>query len=168
MKKIIALIAVLATLVSLSACKVNKTAEERQAEIAAEQSKAAAASEKAEKEYQEGMDKTVDKLGKTEKGERLVVKEPGVTDPSYLVFEFDKKEVLKNRYKYIFYATVEAYENMLDGGDGVRRELVDHDDKSRMLVYEVEFEETPEFTFDYFYNMYTQQVAVDSGYEIIE
>lgn len=167
MKKIIALIAVLATVFSLSACKA-KTPEERQAELAAKQEKAVQQSIKAEEEYQKGMDKYVDKLGKTEKGKKLVVREVGGVDPEYSVYEFDNKEVLKKRYKCVFFASPDDYNARLRDGDGIMRDLVDHDDKARMLKYEIEFEEDPQLTFDFFYNNAKSEVAVEAGFEVIE
>lgn len=167
MKKIIAIIAVFATLFSLSACKTNKTLEERQAELSEKQAKAAQESIKAEEQYQKGMSKYVDKLGTTEEGKRLVVKEPGTVDPEYSIYEFDKDEVLKKRYRYVFFSTVEMYEKTLESGDGIMRKLVDHDDKSRMLKYEIEFEEDPQLTFDFFYKNATDAAAVEAGFEVI-
>lgn len=168
MKKIIALIAVFAVLFSLSACKVNMTDEERQAKKEAEISKNQAASIKAEEDFSKGFAKEVDKLGKTEKGKRLVVKEPTAYVGEYMVFEFDRNETLKKRYSYNFFYDPESYETALEGGDGMRRELVEKDDKARMVIYEVEFEKSDIATFDFLYERYSSEASVEAGYEIIK
>ena len=77
MKKLISLIAVLATLVSLSACKMNKelTPEEKMSQYAAEESKMVAESIKAENDYIDGVNEYSDnEIGKTVKGKRIVVR----------------------------------------------------------------------------------------------
>ncbi len=166
MKKILALLGVAVTLFSLSACKFNK--ELTPEEIAAEQSKAVAQSEKKEQKVQEGVDKKVDKLGKTEKGERLVVKEPDHMENSYIVFEFDRKGVVKAKKRFTFCSTQEMYDTLVNKGDGSVSEVVDHDKSLRLVVYNVEIEKIPEFTFDYFYEMYSADRATELGYSIIE
>lgn len=166
MKKIIAMFAATATLLSLAACSFNR--ELTPEEIAAEQSKAVAQSIKAEEDYQAGMGKTVDKLGKTEKGKRIVAGETGSLDNEYNVYEFDKNQVLKKRYKYVFCNDPETYRIKLAGGDGLLSDVVDHDDKSRLVVYKVDFEEDPGLTYDYFYGMYKSEGAKAAGLFLVE
>lgn len=166
MKRIIALLAVAATLLSLSACKVNR--EKTPEDIAAEESKAVAESIKAEEDFQEGKSDTVGDLGKTEKGKRIVVQEPGPVYEEFNVFEFDRKQNLKKRYRYLFFDDVEQYELKLNMGDGVRSELVKHDDKARLIVFEVEFEKDPELTYDYIYNTYDTDFARENNIVIIK
>lgn len=168
MKKIIAMLAVFAALLSLSACKVNMTAEERQAKEQAEMSKNVAASIKAEEDFSKGFAQEVDKLGKTEKGKRLVVKEPTAYMGEYLVFEFDRKEVLKKRYAYKFYYDPKSYESAVNGGDGIRRKLIEKDDKARMVIYEVAFDKDEEVTFDLLYEAYGNEASVEAGYEVVK
>ncbi len=168
MKKIIAILAVFAALLSLSACKVNMTAEEKQAKEQAEISKNAAASIKAEEDFSEGYDKEVDKLGKTEKGKRLVVKEPSSYYAKYLVLEFGKKEGLKNKLSYRFFPDAESYDIAVEGGDGIRRKLVEKDDKARMVVFEIELSDTDKADFDFYYGLYASEASVEAGYEIVK
>ena len=93
MKKILALIAVAATLFSLSACKINgkMTAEERESSRVEQ-------SLKVEREYIEGVNETVeDEIGKTVKGKRLVVRADVPTGYKYTVYEFDRKQMIKTQ-----------------------------------------------------------------------
>lgn len=166
MKKILALLAAFATLFSLSACKMNR--ELTPEEIAEKESKAVAQSIKAEEDYQAGHEKTVDKLGKTEKGKRLVVQEPDRNGYEYGVYEFDKKEVLKNRYRYLFFGTATEYEQMLKIFKADDYDIVDADKKSRLIIYEIHFEPDPELTFDYLYELNSSEWAKAAGTKIIE
>ncbi len=170
MKKIIALIAVFATVLSFSACKMNKelTVEEIREQEQIEISKREAESLKAEKDFSEGVEKEVDKLGKTEKGERIVFKEPRPGIDVYYVYEFDKKEIVNARYIYKFFQNADYYNAAVGSGDGTSRELVDKDDKARMVVYELELQEEDYQTFDYLYDLYSSTDYTDYGYEIIE
>ncbi len=168
MKRIIAIIAVFATLLSFAACKVNMTEEERQAKKQAELSEKQAASIKAEEDFSKGFAQEVDKLGKTIKGERLVVKEPTYGIGEYLVFEFDRKENLKKRYSYKFFYDINLYEAAVENGDGTRRKLVEKDEKARMVIYEIEIGESDKVSFDFLYETYSDEASVEAGYEVIE
>lgn len=151
MKKILALLAAFATLVSLSACKMNR--ELTPEEIAEKESKAVAQSIKAEEDYQAGHEKTVDKLGKTEKGKRIVVQDPDNNGHEYWVYEFDKDEMLKNKYRYLFYDDLVDYEKYLKNFKDNDVDIVDADKKSRLIIYEIHLGENPQYTYDYFYKI---------------
>lgn len=166
MKKILALLGIAATLVSFSACKINK--ELTPEEIAAEQSKAVAQSIKAEEKYEEGHNETVDKLGKTQKGKRLVLQEPDRNGYEYNVYEFDKKEVLKKRYRYVFYGTPTEYKKILENAKRNGDDIKEADEKSRLIIYNIKFEEDPGLTFDYLYELNSSEWAKAAGTIIIE
>lgn len=151
MKKILALLAAFATLFSLSACKMNR--ELTPEEIAEKESKAVAQSIKAEEAYQKGYEKTVDKLGKTEKGKRIVVQDPDNNGHEYWVYEFDKDEMLKNKYRYLFYDDLVDYEKYLKNFKDNDVDIVDADKKSRLIIYEIHLGENPQYTYDYFYKI---------------
>lgn len=163
MKKILALIAVAATLFSLSACKMNgkMTAEERESSRVEE-------SLKVEREYISGVNETVeDEIGITKKGERLVVKTDTPLGYEYFVFEFDKKENIKTRYTYQFFDLVVNYESTLEIKETGYGKQVDHDNAKRMVVYkDTDYAEGE--TFDSLYEVYSREQVIDLGYTIIE
>lgn len=168
MKKILAVLAVLATVLSLSACKMsgNMTAEEREQYLAEKQSEQIEASLQAERDYVEGINETADKIGKTKKGERLVVKIPSQLGTEYWVFEFDKKEVVEYKMIYRFFELPQNYESAKNFKGTKNKKVVDTDDKSRMVVYK--HTGINENTFDELYDSFLLDVERESGYEIIE
>lgn len=168
MKKLIALIAVLATVISLSACKtVNMTPEEKMSKYAAEESERIAASIQAENDYIDGVNKhSEETIGKTIKGERFVVKNFFTLGYEYRVFEFNKKGKGTKHYLYKFYDDVANYENQLEIGEDKSRKIVDKDPKARMIVYEIKDEITE--TFDLLYETYSNPKIIERGYTIIE
>ena len=76
MKKLIAVIAVFAAVLSLSACKPKELSPvEKQSKYAAEESERVAASIQAENDYIDGVnDYSDNEIGKTVKGKKLVIK----------------------------------------------------------------------------------------------
>lgn len=170
MKKIIAILAVLATLFSLSACKPNRkelTPDEVQQSVAAEQSRRVEESLQAERDYHEGIDEQVDEeIGKTKKGERLVVKATSITGTEYIVFEFKKDKTVKKKLGYLFYDNIENYEMILKNGGGSSRKVIDNDDKARMIVFS--YQKFSESDFDSLYKTYSSESSAEMGYTIIE
>lgn len=167
MKKIIALIAIFAAVLSFSACKkVNMTPEEKQAYYAAEESKKVAASIQAENDYIDGVNEYSDnEIGKTVKGKKLVIKAESSLGYKYNVFEFNKKGNMTARYCYEFYDSIENYEVQSKIEDR-KRKLVDTDDEARMVVYK--YNEVWEQTFDELYDAYSKPEVIDLGYSIVE
>ncbi len=170
MKKLIALIAVLATVVSLSACKMNKdlTPEEKQSKYAAEESKMVAASIKAENDYIDGVhDFSENEIGKTIKGKKLVIRAESAFGYKYLVFSFNKKGKMTEYLSYEFYDNLDNYEvqkeikNPYNG-----KKLVNTDDKARMVVYK--YDEMWSQTFDEIYANYSSSEVNDLGYSVVE
>lgn len=166
MKKIMALLAATATLLSLAACSFNR--ELTPEEIAEKESKAIAQSIKAEEYYNEAHEETVDKLGKTVKGKRLVVQDPDRNGYEYNVYEFDKNQVLKKRLRYVFFATPTEFEGMLANDKKNGKDIKEADKKSRLIIYNIDFEEDPGLTYDFLYELNSNEGAKKIGTKIIE
>ena len=168
MKKFIALIATFATLLSLSACKPKELSpEEKQSMYAAEESERVAASLQAENDYIDGVhDYSDNEIGKTIKGKKLVVRAEISLGYKYLVFEFNKKGKMTERFSYEFYNSIENYEVQAEIKEDRKRKLVDTDDKARMVVYK--YEDVWEQTFDELYAAYSNPDINGLGYTIIE
>lgn len=170
MKKIIAIIAVFAVLFSLSACKMKQkdlSDDEIQSYLSAEESKQVEQSLKVERDYIEGVDEQVDdKIGKTKKNKKLVVEVSTTAGYEYIVFEFSGKGILKKKLSYYFYNDVETYRFVAEHGGGSDKEIVDTDDKARMVVYN--YKNLPEKDYDGLYETYSLDTAAEMGYRIIE
>ena len=168
MKKLIAVIAVMATVLSLSACKPKElSAEEKQSKYAAEESKNVAASLQAENDYIDGVhDYSDNEIGKTVKGKKLVIKAESSLGYRYNVFEFNKKGKMTERLSYEFYDTIENYEVQAEIKGDRKRKLIDTDDKARMVVYK--YNEVWEQTFDELYDAYSKSEVNELGYTIVE
>ncbi|MBQ8764082.1 MAG: hypothetical protein IJZ07_08260 [Clostridia bacterium] len=168
MKKLIAVIAVFAAVLSLSACKTfNMTPEEKQEYYAAEESKKVAASIQAENDYIEGVNKhSEETIGKTIKDKKIVIKNFFTLGYEYRVYEFNKKGDISHHYLYKFYDEVENYNVELEIGPSSSKKIVDKDPKARMIVYEIK--ETAPQTFDEIYEAYSNPRIIEHGYSIIE
>ncbi len=168
MKKIIALIAVMATIVCLSACKPKElTPEEKMSKYAAEESERVAASLQAENDYIDGVHRySEETIGKTIKKEKLVIKDFFSLGYEYRVYEFNKKGEITKHYLYKFYDDVNNYEVQLEIEPFSDQKIVDKDPKARMIVYE--FKNNAPQTFDELYEAYSDPVLVERGYSIIE
>ncbi len=168
MKKLIAVIAVFAAVLSFSACKkINMTPEEKQSYYAAEESKRVAASIQAENDYIDGVnDYSDNEIGKTVKGERIVIKAESSLGYKYIVFEFNKKGKMTARYSYEFFDSIENYEVQSEIKSPGSKKLVKTDDEARMVVYK--YDEVWEQTFDEVYEGYSKQEVNDLGYSIVE
>lgn len=168
MKKILAVIAVFLVLFSLASCKAVKpqlTDEEVRESLSAEASKKVEESIKAQKEYNAGVEAAIEEIGKTVKGEKLVVKVPTVRGIEYAVFHFDKKELVKYRVSYYFFEQMDHYEDKIDVVDKDEK-LIDKDKSLKMAV--IKDTEVNELTFDQYYEYYTYEKVVSQGYEVIE
>lgn len=169
MKKIIAVFAVFATLLSLVACKPKRelTAIEVQQSLNAEQSKRVEESLQVERDYLEGIDEQVDdKVGKTKKKTRLVVKATSMTGTEYMVFECKKDGTFKKKIGYLFYDDIENYKTLMKNGGGTSRKIIDNDEKARMIVFS--YDEEIESNFDELYKLYSSELSAEKGYTVIE
>ncbi len=168
MKKFIALIVVLVTIISLSACKTKELSpEEKQSKYAAAESERVAASLQAENDYIDGVHEYSDnEIGKTIKGKKLVIRAESSLGYRYDVFEFNKKGKMTERLTYEFYDSIHNYEVQAEIKEDRKRKLIDTDDKARMVVYK--YNEVWEQTFDEIYAAYSKPEINDLGYSIVE
>ena len=168
MKKLIALIAILATVSSFTACKsINMSPEEKMSKYLVEESERVAASIQAENDYIDGVNKySEETIGKTIKGKKLVIKDYFSLGYQYKVYEFDKKGVFSKHYVYKFYDDVKTYEGQLEIGNVLSQKIVDKDPKARMIVYEIKEDLT--YTFDDLYDMFSKPENIERGYTIVE
>lgn len=168
MKKFIALIVVLVTIISLSACKTKELSpEEKQSKYAAAESERVAASLQAENDYIDGVHEYSDnEIGKTVKGKKLVIRAESSLGYRYDVFEFNKKGKMTERLTYEFYDAIHNYEVQAEIKEDRKRKLIDTDDKARMVVYK--YNEVWEQTFDEIYAAYSKPEINDLGYSIVE
>ncbi len=165
MKKLIAALLILASVASLASCSVNKkelTYEERRASLEARESEKVAESLKKESEIAEDRNKLEDEIGKTIKGERIVMKRENVSSYEYVVYEFDKSQKPKYRKIYHYYKEENDYLEIKSYGDIENEKLIDHDDKKRLLVYKVS--KCPDLNYDQLY----ENLCGTGRYEIVE
>lgn len=165
MKKLIAALLILASAVSLASCSVNKrelTFEERQASLEARESERVAESLKQESLIVEDRNELEDEIGKTIKGERIVMKREMSTTYEYVVYEFDKSQKPKYRKLYYYYKDTSNYLDAKNLGDIEDEKLIDHDDEKRLLVYKVN--KCPDLNFDQLY----ENLSGNGRYDIIE
>ena len=168
MKKVIAVLVVAASLLSLTACKMKKemTNEEYQASLAANESKRVAESIKVEEEYSEGIAENVEEIGKTVKNKRLVLKVASPTGTEYEVIVMDKKGNADYELLYQFFDYIGNYNAIVDYKDEVNRKQIKHDAKARMIVYRID--NIREATFDELYEEFKSETAKNYGYEVVE
>ena len=167
MKKILAILAVFASLFSLASCKMqnNKTTAELVSEAEAEQSMLIESSIQAETLREEKLVKNVDDIGKSEKKKQLVLKRD---DDHYQVYVMNKKNICTKVLDYYFFETAESY-NMkaLDKKIGSKK-LVEKDDEARMLVYEKDYDIEERNTYDQLYEYFSDPGYAEVGIVIVE
>lgn len=168
MKKVIAVLVVAASLLSLTACKMKKemSNEEFQASLAADESKRVAESIKVEEEYSEGIAENVEEIGKTVKNKRLVLKTLSSTGYEYEVIVMDRKGNADYKLLYQFFDYIGNYNAIVEYKDEENKKQVKHDEKARMIVYRID--DIQEATFDELYESYKSETAKEYGYEVIE
>ncbi len=170
MKKIIAVLAILATVFSLSACKMKgkMDADERAQYLAEKESERIEQSLKVERDYINGINETVDEdIGKTEKGEKLVIKVNNPNAVEYQVYYFDRKEKFDYKLSYVFYELPANYNAIKDyDNDTKDKKLIKHNDEARMLVYKYTYKRDK--TFDELYKNYKMPEVINLGYSIVE
>lgn len=178
MKKIIALMLVLATVLSLSACKVNKNngetepydADEYQQEIQKleeEQSKRAAKEAEEASEVEAEIDEYIEKVGKTKPKTQIVVKVEYALGRKYLKFEFNKKGEFKSHVIYYFFDSYENYKAMYNSEKNRSdATVIDHDKDMQMVA--VRLDEYTENPYDTIYEGYSDPDVIDLGYTIVE
>ena len=169
MKKLIALITLLATVLSLSACKLNKdlSPEEKMSKYAAEESKKVAESLQAENDYIDGVNEySKNEIGKTIKGKKLVIKVGNPLGYEYDVYLFDKKGKATEFLSYEFFDSIENFEVQSEMKTFLKKKIVNTDKEARLIIYK--HLETPVETFDELYHAFSSDFAKDHGYTLIE
>ncbi|MBQ2846704.1 MAG: hypothetical protein IJE74_00410 [Clostridia bacterium] len=167
MKKIISILVALSAVLSLVSCSVDsgKTTAEKLSEAEVERSRLVEESIQAEVERSEKINEKVDKLGKTEKGKRLVIEIPYAHGEEYRVFEMDRNEECKQVITYFFYSDMETFEVNREKDDDDR---FDVDKKLKMVAFKRDYESEYNRTFDELYEVYTSDYAKEQKYVVIE
>ena len=160
MKRVIAVLVILASILSLAACK-ELTPEEKMSSIAAEDSKNAVERSEKESVIAEGKKDILDEIGKTKKDERIVIVRKDENNTEFRVVIMDKNGFGKYMEKYIFYS-VEAYKiakNQESFGADIP---VKKDDDLRMIKFKREFEN------DATYESFLSRYENSSVWEIVK
>lgn len=153
MKRIVALLIVLASVISITACSLNptpRTKDEIASSRAAAESKIAAESSSIEAAIVDGKDELLKKIGKSQKDKKLVMRDYNDSDGTERFREvfFDKNGFADYMVTYNFYPA-SMYRTILNQGDKGNDKLIDHDDDLRLIVYEKSYESYgSEITFD--------------------
>ena len=152
MKRIIAVLLVLASILSFAACK-ELTPEEKMSSVAARESELAVERSSKEAAIEDGKKDILDEIGKTKKNKQVVAIREQENVTEYLVVLFDKNGFAEILYKYKFYSP-DFYRIHKDQKDfGGQDTLVKRDDDLRMLKFKGDFNKGAA-TFEYIYNKY--------------
>ncbi len=171
MKKIIAILAALATALSLASCSVknDKTTAELVSEQEAEYSRIIESMSQAEIERSEKMVKNIEDLGKTQKNKQIVVKVAYPNGEHYQVFTFNRKGICQKIRDYYFYQTAEMFEiGNEKQKETTRRKKIDTDKTARMIAFESDYDVEERNKFDQIYELYKNEDSKAQGYEVIE
>ncbi len=152
MKRIIALLLALASVISISACSFKQlTPEEKASKRAAKESEYYAESSKREANIVKTKEELLKEIGKTQKGKKIVTKTYYSSDGTELFREyvFNKNGFADYIKKYYFYPE-SSYYIIKDQGSKGNDKLIDHDDDNRLLVYKYSYKAAgdPETTYD--------------------
>lgn len=179
MKKILAILLVIASVLSFAACKGKDSGVTEPADPEAflsnveaqnkEASKAAAESIAAESERQEEIDDYIKKIGKTKKNDQLVIqcKVPEHIGREYWKYEFDANGKFKSKIVYYFLPTLEQYNAKIDIGKNDKNyKIVDKDKEMKMVA--MESKNATGKSFDKMYKNYIAEGMKDMGYIVVE
>lgn len=156
MKRVIAVFVILASILSLAACK-ELTPEERMSSVAAEESRIAVERSSKEAAIEEGKRDILEEIGKTKKDKQVVAIRPGENTTEYHVVIFDKNGYADHVDKYKFYSP-DFYRIHKDQKDfGSLDSFVERDDDLRMIKLRGEYEKENAITFEYVYNRYNKE-----------
>lgn len=141
MKKILAVVCIFAALFSFASCKRRLTPEEEDASRAvarsialAEYESKVAASIKNEENIVEDKAKTLEELGKTEKGKQIVFHNTsGYTQ--YEVITMDKDGKAETWERYVYYPNTDSYNVAMKDKDTRKFAIIDSDEELRLVVY---------------------------------
>lgn len=166
MKRIIALLIVVASVLSITACSLNKkelTAEEKASSRAARESEIAAESSSVEAAIVDAKEEVLDKIGKTQKGKKIVLHDLSPSDGTerYREVYMDKNGFADYMITYNFYPA-NQYDLILSYGDRGNDKLIDHDDDLRLIVYKKSYDNyNVEITFDKLLESFRTSTAWD-------
>lgn len=150
MKRVIAVLVILASILSLAACK-ELTPEEKMSSIAAEESKNAVERSSQEAAIEVGKDNILDEIGKSKKDKKLVVVKYEENFTEYRVIVMDKNGFGDYMEKYIFY-NQEQYRSAKNQESFGADKVVERDDDLRMIKFKREFD--TDSTYENFYKTY--------------
>lgn len=144
MKRIVALLIVLASVISITACSLNptpRTKEEVASSREAARSEMAAESSSIEAAIVDGKEEVLEKIGKSQKGKKLVMRDYNKSDDTERFREifFDKNGFADYMVTYNFYPA-SNYKIILNQGDKRNDKLIDHDDDLRLIVYKKSYD----------------------------
>lgn len=168
MKRIIALLIALASVLSISACSVKPLSEEEKASSRAErESKIAAESSSVEAAIVENKEEVLEELGESQKGKKLVMRNYNRSDGTERFREiyFDKNEFADYMITYCFYPESNYY--VIKGqGDKGSNKLIDHDDDLRLIVYKKSYKDA--YDIEITYDELVESFKETTAWEIIE
>ncbi len=155
MKRVIAVLVVLASILSLAACK-ELTPEEKMSSIAAKESEIAVERSEKESAIEESKKSILDEIGKTKKNKQVVAVREQSNVTEYCVYIFDKNGFSKQLDKYKFYSP-DFYNIHKDQKDFGGLDIpVKRDDDLRMIKFERKYTDTDATTFDHIYKRYSE------------
>ncbi len=142
MKKFFAILCVFATVFAFASCKKELTPEEVSASIEAARSEAKAANEskiaasiKQEEIIVENKAETLESLGKTVTGEKIVFKSSSQNTQYDVVF-FDANGKAESWKRYNYYSDAESFDLALKNVEGANFTFVSSDRALRLIVTE--------------------------------
>ncbi len=150
MKRVIAVLVILASILSLAACK-ELTPEEKMSSIAAEESKMAVERSSQEAAIEVGKDDILDEIGKSKKDKKLVVVKYEENYTEFRVIVMDKNGFGDYMEKYIFYNS-EQYKSAKNQENFGADKVVERDDDLRMIKFKRVFD--TDSTYENFYKTY--------------
>ncbi len=155
MKRIVAILVILASILSLAACK-ELTPEEKMSSIAAKESEIAVENSKHEAAIEESKADILAEIGKTKKGKQVVAVKSDDNVTEYRVVYIDKNGFADYMYKYNFYS-VEYYKIHKNQEDfGSLFIPIKRDDDLRMIKFKREYTDESIATFDSIYDRYSK------------
>lgn len=159
MKRAIALLLMLACLLTISACgkKIYFDEEEYYSDLAESSSKAEVESSKQDKDISEAVEDTLDKIGKTEKGKKLVALYDYGDMKEYHVVEF-KKGISVTKYMYRYCKTDSRYNTLISVTPEGNFKITGKDPHLRLVEYKST--DISELDFDTYYALYARKDIV--------
>lgn len=171
MKKILAVIAAFATVISLASCKMesNKTTAERVSEAEAERSQAIEASIQAETKRFEKIDENIDYIGKTEKNKQIVIERVGIDCQHYQVYVFNRKGICNKLIDYYFYDSIEAFNiRNEDSKEKTRQKKIKSDPEARMVAFESDYDVEERNTYEQLYDHFVDATFEEDAVRMVK